>query len=145
MESNLFLLVSVAAQCYGVPAEQVISVERWHCSTAGLGKERCGHATQMEPEGIRHCVLGELLGIASGPCGLEARSLLVQLDGNIVGCVVDEVRAVQKLDTVLPVPELLREVAGKGVIGVSILDNQPVILLDLIRAMSAAMKGSGNR
>lgn len=82
--------------------------------------------------------LRKRLGLPAGQAE-ETRVMIVTMDGQRVGMVVDGVREVLRVDSrrIAPPPEMVRGLAAKYILGVLTLDGRTVLLLQAGRLFSS--------
>lgn len=139
MEPNLFVMVTVSGQLFGIPVHQIKSVERW-VPAAHAAADPAMEPTDAVSGLLNGTVpvfhLNKLLTESETSYGDEAFVLVVEVAGSPAGCVVDGVSAIQRLDNVMPVPVLLSKLREICLFGVAIYDDQPLVLLDLERLLA---------
>ena len=94
--------------------------------------------------------LRKRLGADSAERGKKNMILVTEIDGKVVGLIVDEVSEVLRLnpDSIEPPPEMVSSVGAEYVKGVGKLENKIILLLDLAKVISteelAKLKSNGN-
>lgn len=86
--------------------------------------------------------LKKRFGMAASAISSESRSVVVEVDGQTVGIIVDEVSEVLRLaqDSIEPPPSVIGGITAEYLIGVGKIEDRLLILLDMDKVFSEAEK-----
>jgi len=82
--------------------------------------------------------LRKRFGLACGERDEQTRIVVVEVDGRVVGFIVDKVREVLQVDTAIiePAPDMVTSIDSEFISGVGKLEDRLLILLDLGRLLT---------
>lgn len=86
--------------------------------------------------------LKKRFGMAASEISSESRSVVVEVDGQTVGIIVDEVSEVLRLakDSIEPPPSVIGGITAEYLIGVGKIEDRLLILLDMDKVFSESEK-----
>jgi purine-binding chemotaxis protein CheW len=138
MERQL-VIFELAGEHYGIDIARVESIIKMQPITTMLhAPSFVEGVTNLRGKVLPVIDLRRRFRLPGNPARADARIVVVSIDGNEVGMVVDAVSEVLTIsdEAIEPPPALVTTLESSFITGIAKLDNRLVILLDLARVLS---------
>jgi purine-binding chemotaxis protein CheW len=140
VESKQLVIFKLADEEYGVDILQVKEIEKLEQAVTRVPKSPkfVEGVINLRGEIIPIIDLRKRFGLAVRPVGPDTRVIIVEINDNLIGMIVDQVAEVIRVNVsdLLPTPEITKTVDSYFINGVAKVNDRLVVLLNLERTLS---------